>query len=258
MKSVRENTDPSAPDGATAPVPRARRTRAAATPGYPPVPATATAVTAPVRDEAADPERGEAWAYEVAHSESSSDLTPVVGGNLRRLRMQRGLSLERLAKASGVSRAMLGQVELGQSAPTINVLWKIARALEVPFSALISNRAAGGTVVMSADRAKKLTSHDGRFQSRALFPFDAPRKVEFYELKLASLASENADAHPPGTLENLVVSHGTVEITVGTQRHLLATGDAILFEADLPHVYLNPGSIEAVMYLVMTYAEAVG
>src|SRR6185503_14817644 len=61
----------------------------------------------------------------------STDLAPVVGSNLRRLRTRRGLSLERLAQISGVSRAMLGQIELGQSAPTINVLWKIARALEV-------------------------------------------------------------------------------------------------------------------------------
>ena len=68
----------------------------------------------------------------------ATDLAPVVGANLRRLRTRRGLSLERLAQISGVSRAMLGQIELGQSAPTINVLWKIARALEVTFSALIS------------------------------------------------------------------------------------------------------------------------
>ena len=61
----------------------------------------------------------------------STDLAPVVGGNLRRLRTRRGLSLERLAQISGVSRAMLGQIELGQSAPTINVLWKIARALDI-------------------------------------------------------------------------------------------------------------------------------
>ena len=64
-----------------------------------------------------------------AAGQESTDLAPVVGGNLRRLRTRRGLSLERLAQISGVSRAMLGQIELGQSAPTINVLWKIARAL---------------------------------------------------------------------------------------------------------------------------------
>jgi transcriptional regulator with XRE-family HTH domain len=199
-------------------------------------------------------EHEEAWTYEIAHPESSSDLTPVVGANLRRLRMQRGLSLERLSKASGVSRAMLGQIELGRSAPTINVVWKIARALGVPFSGLISNRPAGGTVQLPADRAKKLTSHDGKFTSRALFPFDAPRTVEFYELRLAPLGVERADPHPAGTVENLVVSHGTVEIVVDKQRYLLATGDALLFEADVPHIYRNPADIEAIMFLVMTYS----
>jgi DNA-binding XRE family transcriptional regulator len=68
------------------------------------------------------------------HSETPAvvDLTPVIGRNLRRLRRRRGLSLERLAKASGVSRAMLGQIELERSTPTINVVWKIATALDVP------------------------------------------------------------------------------------------------------------------------------
>jgi transcriptional regulator with XRE-family HTH domain len=204
------------------------------------------------------PRAADAPEREEEPSPPAMDLAPIVGANLRRLRMRKGLSLERLAKASGVSRAMLGQIELGQSAPTINVLWKIARALEVPFSALLGPRGDGGTVLLPAARARKLTSHDGAFSSRALFPFDAPRKVEFYELRLAPLASEPADPHPPGTRENLVVSHGTVEIALGPQRHLLATGDAIVFEADVAHVYRNPGSVEAVMYLVMTYAETVG
>jgi transcriptional regulator with XRE-family HTH domain len=56
----------------------------------------------------------------------------VVGSNLRRLQTTPGLSLERLAHASGVSRAMLCQIELGQSTPTINTIWKIARGLELP------------------------------------------------------------------------------------------------------------------------------
>ncbi len=203
-------------------------------------------------------EKGEAWSYEVASAEASADLTPVVGANLRRLRMKRGLSLERLSRASTVSRAMLGQIELGQSTPTINVLWKIARALAVPFSALITNRGLGRTTVMPAAKAKVLTSHDGSFSSRALFPFDEPRSVEFYELRLAKLAIEHADAHPPGTVENLVVNAGTLELTVGNDRHLLSTGDAILFEADVIHQYRNPGDTECVMYLVMTYAEKAG
>lgn len=212
----------------------------------------------PTKREGVLPEDSEEWAYEVAHPDAAADLAPTVGRNLRRLRVQRGLSLERLSKASGVSRAMLGQIELGQSAPTINVLWKISHALGVPFSALISTSGAGGTRVLRAPQAKKLMSHDGNFSSRALFPFDEPRRVEFYELRLSARATEEADSHAPGTMENLVVTQGVVEIEVGKERHLLSAGDAILFEADLPHVYRNVSGDEAVMYLVMVYAEKVG
>jgi transcriptional regulator with XRE-family HTH domain len=192
---------------------------------------------------------------DVSAVEGGSDLTPIVGANLKRFRAERGLSLERLAKASGVSRAMLGQIELAQSAPTINVLWKISRALGVPFSALISHAAAPGTTVLEASRARVLRSQDGSFSSRALFPMDRPRQVEFYELRLAPLAIENADPHPPGTTENLVVTSGALEMIVGSDRRLLGTGDAIVFDADTPHTYRNPGSSEAVMYLVMTYTQ---
>ncbi len=186
------------------------------------------------------------------------DLTPVVGSNLRRLRGQRGLSLERLSQVSGVSRAMLGQIELGQSAPTINVLWKIASALGVPFSALITARGAVGPHVLRAEQAKLLTSHDGSFSSRALFPFDEPRRVEFYELRLAPGGLEKADPHNPGTTENLVVASGAVEIEVSGRKELLGSGDAIVFEADVPHVYRNRADGETVLYLVMTYADTVG
>ncbi len=191
-------------------------------------------------------------------AEEATDLAPVVGANLRRLRTKRGLSLERLSQLSGVSRAMLGQIELGQSAPTINVLWKISRALEVTFSALMSSRSQSGALVMRSDQAKLLTSKDRSFSSRALFPFDEPRRVEFYELRLASGGVEDADAHAPGTSENLVVTAGTVEIDVAGETHRLVAGDSILFEADSPHAYRNPGKGDAVMYLVMTYAEEVG
>lgn len=185
----------------------------------------------------------------------ATDLAPVVGGNLRRLRVKRGLSLEKLSQRSGVSRAMLGQIELGQSAPTINVLWKIARALGVTFSSFMRADSTGGTTVVRGQGAKILTSQDGSFKSRALFPFDGPRRTEFYELRLAPRSEERADAHAPGTVENLVVSAGTLELVVGNDVQRLETGDAVVFEADVPHVYRNSGAREALMYLVMTYAD---
>lgn len=186
---------------------------------------------------------------------ADADLTPVVGANLRRLRVKRGLSLERLARVSGVSRAMLGQIELGQSTPTINLLWKISRAFDVPFSALVTAAASRAATVIRSKGAKLLTSADGSFSSRALSPLDSPRNVEFYELRLAPHSAEHAEAHAPGTTENLVVGHGKVEIRASRSTHQLATGDSILFDADVPHSYVNTSDEEALMYLVMTYAE---
>lgn len=150
---------------------------------------------------------------------------------------------------------MLGQIELGQSAPTINVLWKIARALDVTFSSFMSARTSGGTSVMRATDAKILTSQGGSFRSRALFPFDVPRRTEFYELRLAPRSEESAEPHAPGTVENLVVSAGSLELVVANETQRLDAGDAIVFEADVPHIYRNVSARETVMYLVMTYAD---
>jgi transcriptional regulator with XRE-family HTH domain len=188
---------------------------------------------------------------------SSDDIGPIVGRNLRRLRIQRGHSLERLAKLSGVSRAMLSQIELGRSVPTVNLLWKVVQALDVPFATLTSIVRGRGTALMRSGRARTLSAQGGRFQSRALFPFDAERKVEFYEVRMAAGVVEEADAHVSGTTENLVLNRGSVEIAVGAEKHRLEAGDAIMFEADVPHTYHNVGPDEAVIYLVMSYVENV-
>ena len=75
---------------------------------------------------------------------------------------------------------------------------------------------------------------------------------------MAPNSVEEADPHPVGTTENLVVTTGELELTVGKVRHRLQTGDAIFFEADVPHAYRNLGNQTAVLYLVMSYVEAVG
>jgi transcriptional regulator with XRE-family HTH domain len=187
--------------------------------------------------------------------DQSMDLSIVVGRNLRRLRTQRGLSLERLAKLSGVSRAMLGQIETGKSTPTIGLLWKVANGLGAPFAALVASRESPGTIVLRKDKSKVLDSSEGRFRSRALFPFDDERCVEFYELRLAPLHIEYAEAHAPDTLENIVVARGTVEIKVGREEaQSLSEGDSIVFRADVPHSYHNLGTAEAIVYLVMSCA----
>ncbi|MFJ3049906.1 helix-turn-helix domain-containing protein [Pseudomonas nitroreducens] len=178
-----------------------------------------------------------------------------VASNLLRLRAKRNLSLDGLARLCGVSRTMLAQIESGRSVPSIKVLCKIAQGLKVSVAAFLDDRAFEGVAVLPARDSKRLVSGDGAFVSRALFPFDVSRQVEFYELRLKGLATEHSTGHAPGTQENLVVALGVLEISVNEERFLLGTGDSILFYADQPHSYRNPADSEAVAYLVTTYAE---
>ena len=188
-------------------------------------------------------------------SAGEMQLAATVGKNLRSYRVRRGLTLERLAKASGVSRAMLSQVELGRSTPTIKVVWKVARALGLPFSALLLDSQAAGCCVVRQNDSKVLTSRDGKVRSRALFPFTGPRRVEFYELQLAPGATEQAHAHNTGTVENLVVTRGELELTIERRRERLNVGDATVFDADVLHKYANRGSDDLIIYMVIAYGE---
>lgn len=182
------------------------------------------------------------------------EISSVVADNLRRIREEQGLSLAQLADRSGVSRAMLNQVERGKSTPTINVVWKITTALGLPFSALLARAPASPVEVLRFDRSWQLRSRDGRFSSRALFPLESPRAAEFYELRLEPAAIEQSEAHRPGTRENIAVNRGTLAVVVEDREHLLEAGDAILFAADTPHRYEARGEEPVVAYLVMTYS----
>ncbi len=188
-------------------------------------------------------------------SVQEAELAAVIGVNLRRFRKQKGWSLEQFGRLAKVSRAMLGQIELNRSVPTIKVLWKIARALDVPISALLNRDAGNEPRTISSGQARTLSSPSGKSRARALFPYDLARKAEFYELTLDGLAAEESEAHAQGTRENLVVCQGAVEIVVDRRVYPLAAGDAIVFGADVPHGYRNPDRTQARLYLVMTYAE---
>lgn len=190
----------------------------------------------------------------------AEDLSKLVGQNLRSLRTKRELSLDGLANLSGVSRAMLGQIETGKSVPTISLLWKVASALQVPFSSLLASNEGSGTVVLRKLNAKVLQSSEGSFISRALFPFEEDRRVEFYELVIAAGHTEDAEAHASGTVENLVVAEGSLDVHFQLSGDFtsLGEGDAIRFRADVPHAYVNAGKKAAKIYLVMSYAQKTG
>jgi transcriptional regulator with XRE-family HTH domain len=174
---------------------------------------------------------------------------------MRKLRSSHNLTLDELARRTGMSRTLLGQIELGKTAPSVSVVWKIAQAFKVHFSELLASSERVETTILRAADSKRLISPDGRFSSRPLYPFAEKPEAEFYELFLAGHSREDAQPHQPGTRENLIVTSGRLELHVGGDHFQLGKGDAIVFAADVAHSYINPGGEDCWMYLVMTYAS---
>jgi transcriptional regulator with XRE-family HTH domain len=170
------------------------------------------------------------------------------------MRKARGLSLDQLATASGVSRAALSQIETRASNPSLSVLWKIAVGLGVHFGDLLG-QSASSVAILRRGEVQVLRSADGRTESRPLTPAGSCPWVEAYELRLAARANHVSDAHAPGTREVLVVLNGQLTIRLGAEAYELAPGDSISFMADQPHRYENPSGSEARCHDIVIYVR---
>ena len=184
----------------------------------------------------------------------AAELGRRVAGRLRALRRTRGMSLDQLAEASGVSRAALSQIETCRSNPTVGLLWKVAVGFGVPFAELLGEDRAPVSV-LRRDDMQVLRSLDGKLLSRALAPAGANPFIEVYELRLAARSRHVSEPHAPGVREVVLVLSGALRLTVGDTTHALAAGDSVWFAADVPHVYDNPGSSEARYHDLILYAR---
>ena len=182
----------------------------------------------------------------------AADVARRVAENLREHRKRRELSLDQLAHSTGVSRAALSQIETRKTNPTIGVLWKIASGLGVPFSDLLGESRLSLSVLRRQD-TQVLRSTDRKFESRPLVPPAGVNEIEMYELTLASRSRYVSDPHGPGTKELVVVLSGSLRMTVGDHTDELGAGDSVVFDANLPHTYENPGSSEARYHDVIIY-----
>jgi transcriptional regulator with XRE-family HTH domain len=182
------------------------------------------------------------------------DVSRRVSENLRRRRKLRDMSLDDLARASGVSRAALSQIETRKTNPTIGILWKIAVGLGLPFAELIGEPASTASVVRKSD-SEVLRSVDGKFMSRPLAPSGASPLVELYELTLLKKAVHASEAHALGTREQIVVLEGKLRMRVGENVYVLETGDSVSFLADVPHSYENAGPTTLRVHNVIIYSR---
>ncbi len=186
-----------------------------------------------------------------------SDLSAIIGANLAEIRKTRGLSLDKVAELSGVSKAMIGQIERGESNPTVATLWKIALGLRVSFSEFITEKRRAVELVRYAD-LPPVADEAGGMKVYLLFPYRPTQPFEAFIVTLASGCCHSSDAHEPGAEEYILLMAGTLEVAIGPTTYLLKPGDAIRYRADQPHVYRNAGVDEVRFQNIVCYAAASG
>lgn len=113
--------------------------------------------------------------------ETQPDMNLVIAANLKALRAAKQLSLGEAAERTGVSKSMLGQIERGESSPTISTLWKIATGLQVSFTSLMEQPEPQTQLIREADM-QPLTGDEGRFLLYPVIQSCAGRPFEILDL----------------------------------------------------------------------------
>ncbi|MGR4870330.1 helix-turn-helix domain-containing protein [Variovorax sp. LARHSF232] len=179
-----------------------------------------------------------------------------LGEEVRALRIASGRSAAALAREGGVSASMLSRIERGLVSPSVDTLVRLAEALQVPPSRFFCRR--NGRADLSFVPAgqgiqiRRMGEVAGLGYELLGHVLSGNLGVEPYLVRLAPGARPYADFQQPG-LQFLYLLEGGLRYRHGARVLVLARGDALLFEARVPHgveaVLAHPAS-----YLLVTLA----
>jgi len=165
-----------------------------------------------------------------------------IGDKLRALRLKKKMGLVELGRHTGLSAAMLSKVERGKLFPTLPTLLRIALVFSVGLEYFFSDdqkRHVFG-IVRRTQRKRFPERPDGRdisFYFESLDFAAVERKLNAYYAEFQPLHPGKARLHHHSGVEFLSVLRGKLELHVGTEEHILESGDSIYFDSSLPHSY---------------------
>lgn len=191
--------------------------------------------------------------------EKNMEISLIIGENLKRLRLERNLSLGQLSGQCGVSKVMLSQIEKGISNPSINTIWKIADSLHVPYTALLDQNVDHGAVISLSDLAvQKLDNGEGTLC--CYYHNTQSRNFELFSMTMNPGASHVSEGHDERTDEYLVVIKGNLKLTLDDNArgkesdvHNLKAGDSISFHSNKTHTYHNPAKVQSKLIIINYY-----
>ena len=168
------------------------------------------------------------------------DITKRIPLILKELRQQRGWSLDKTAEKTGVSKAMLGQIERQESSPTITTLWKIASGFDTTFSSFLEDATDNlHEPVFRPSKVKDIHPADKKFRVAPLFPFDKKLNCEIFLIEILPTYEHLSPPHQAGVVEHIIVVDGTMEVLVNKKWKTLHKGEGLRFNANQPHGYRN-------------------
>ena len=163
-----------------------------------------------------------------------------IASTLKSLRKEKGWSLDKAAAATGVSKAMLGQIEREESSPTIATLWKIASGFHTSFSSFIEELQTDfDEPVHRAGQTQQLHPSDEKIRVLPLFPYDNQLHFELFVIELLPGCEHLSPPHKHGVIEHVIVLEGTMELLIGNSWQRVHQGEGIRFEANQTHGYRN-------------------
>lgn len=186
-------------------------------------------------------------------TEGGLDLA-MLGQRIRDERLRLRLSLDALARRSGVSRSMLSAVEVGSKVPTVVVLHRIAQGLGLGMARLLGEEQGGAVVVLRA--GSQVVAHDpSGWERRNLSPVLPGVGFEFMRTTIPPGVDAGVfPPHGPGSREYVAVERGVLRVVVDGTPYDLAAQDAIYYEANCEHGFVNPGDTPCVYYLAVDTA----
>ena len=188
------------------------------------------------------------------------DTPPMIGKNIQRLRNARNLTLNVLTERSGVSKAMLSQIESDKFNLTFSTVWNIARCLGVDLQDLLD---ANGTprrkfAVNRSEAIKVLDTAEHGVTIKVFSPLEMAGDLEIYMLYFDPKSTLASEPHFPGTEEFLTVIKGSVRVSAGANTTELHKGDFLAYHTDIEHVIANEGATQAIVSMVVRYSAVQG
>lgn len=180
------------------------------------------------------------------------NLNLIIGNKLKDIRNKRNLSLDEMAKLTGVSKAMLGQIERGQSNPTVSTLWKIATGLKVSFSLFIDEN-QDDLKTICQNNITPILEDNGKMRLYPIFPFDANKGFEIFTIELEPGCDHISVPHNDGVEEYIIVTEGQIEININDKKFILQKGNSMKFMANKPHTYKNTSEYISVFQNIILY-----